>query len=397
MPFYSGLRRHARDPAERARAAAKLIALRRQLESELPPRNVAETLLLATWNIREFDSTKYGCRAAESLYYIAEIVSHFDLVAVQEVRGDLAALDAVQAILGGWWKYVVTDVTEGSGGNDERMAFLYDSRKVVFAGLAGEIVLPPAKGRPVPQLVRTPFLCGFKAGWSKFNLCTVHIYYGDAKRNNPTRVREIGNLAELLAKRAAAGRTRQPARPEGAITTVRNREAENLILLGDFNIFEPEDETMKALLKPGFEIPEPLRVVPDRAKYYDQIVFLERRHRFGPALRAGVFDFYKTLFRLDEEPVYAAMMGEKYAASKKKSAYYKQWRTYQMSDHLVLWAELRIDFGIDYLEGLARDATRAAEPAPTPTERIADPPPLAARIPLPLAGEGGDPREARGG
>ncbi|MEZ4849611.1 MAG: hypothetical protein R3B93_13535 [Bacteroidia bacterium] len=34
---------------------------------------------------------------------------------------------------------------EGSAGNMERMAFLYDTRKVTFGGLASEIVLPPMK------------------------------------------------------------------------------------------------------------------------------------------------------------------------------------------------------------------------------------------------------------
>ena len=72
----------------------------------------------------------YGERAEECLYYMAEIISHFDLVAVQEVREDLKALDRLRRILGSrYWKYVVTDVTEGSPGNRERLAFLYDSRK----------------------------------------------------------------------------------------------------------------------------------------------------------------------------------------------------------------------------------------------------------------------------
>ena len=32
---------------------------------------------------------------------------------------------------------------------------------------------------------------------------------------------------------------------------------------------------------------------------------------------------------------------------------YRDWRTYQMSDHLPMWVELRIDFGDDYLETIA--------------------------------------------
>src|SRR5687767_2684909 len=126
MAFYYGLKREPKEV--RKRAAEGIIRLRQALAEEgVPRRTIEETLLLATWNIREFDSEKYGERTTESFYYIAEIVSHFDLVAVQEVREDLRALDRLQSILGGWWKYIVTDVTEGTAGNRERMAFLYDS------------------------------------------------------------------------------------------------------------------------------------------------------------------------------------------------------------------------------------------------------------------------------
>lgn len=79
------------------------------------------------------------------------------------MHDDLRALDRLQSILGGWWKYIVTDVTEGTAGNRERLAYLYDSRKVTFGGLAGELVLPPSKKDDVLQFARTPFLCGFKA------------------------------------------------------------------------------------------------------------------------------------------------------------------------------------------------------------------------------------------
>ena len=51
----------------------------------LPEHNLSDTLLPATWNIREFDATKYGVRGREPIFNIAEITDRFDLVAVQEV------------------------------------------------------------------------------------------------------------------------------------------------------------------------------------------------------------------------------------------------------------------------------------------------------------------------
>ena len=98
---------------------------------------------MATWNIREFESKKYGPRQKEALYYIAEIIDHFDIVAVQEVRDDLSSLEEVMDILGSSWDYLLTDVTAGGQGFFERMAFVYDKRKVNFGGLAGEIVVKP--------------------------------------------------------------------------------------------------------------------------------------------------------------------------------------------------------------------------------------------------------------
>src|SRR5690606_28219421 len=73
---------------------------------------------------------------------IAEIVSRFDVVALQEVCGDLKALDCIMALLGPHWSHLMTDVNAGSAGNGERMAFLFDRRRLRLAGLAGELAVP---------------------------------------------------------------------------------------------------------------------------------------------------------------------------------------------------------------------------------------------------------------
>ena len=134
-----------RDTDEGKRTAERLLALRDALGREIPVRGVGGTLLLTTWNMREFDSPSYGQRKDEPLYYMAEIIDRFHLVAIQEVRDDLSALERLMALLGPWRKYLATDVTGGKPGNRERMAFLYDSRKVRFGGLAGEVVIPPSR------------------------------------------------------------------------------------------------------------------------------------------------------------------------------------------------------------------------------------------------------------
>ena len=81
MPYYFHIR-HFSDENEKARTAERLLALRSQLRREIPKRTLEDTLLLATWNVRNFDSNRFGHgpRLKESLFYIAEIINAFDLV-----------------------------------------------------------------------------------------------------------------------------------------------------------------------------------------------------------------------------------------------------------------------------------------------------------------------------
>jgi len=132
MPMYWKLKHLAE--ADRKRSVKNLQRLRTQLDKEIPPRSLEDTLLLATWNIRDFDSDKFkrGPRLTESLHYIAEIISRFDVVAIQEVNDDLGPFERVLDLLGPWWDYITTDITAGSGGNNERGTIVYDRRKVRF-------------------------------------------------------------------------------------------------------------------------------------------------------------------------------------------------------------------------------------------------------------------------
>jgi exonuclease III len=349
MPFYPGLKRIFKRE-ERSRVAGKLITLRKQIRTEIPRKTVNDTLLLATWNIRDFDSNKFkhGPRMNESYYYIAEIISAFDIIALQEINANLKALKRVINILGRNWHFIVTDVTEGSSGNKERMTFVFDSNKVSFRNVAGEVVLPETKliaGKR--QFSRTPFLVAFQSGWFKFMLCTVHIYYGcsyGAKFER--RVKEIKTIGKFISKRA-------------------NDKNYNYVLLGDFNIVSPEHETMYALEGSGFEIPVELKRATnlDETKFYDQIAFKARPNelQLGDSEKnAGVFNYYKSVFKDDEFNVYENFInpskrdfdesGKVKDESQKLRYFKKVWRTFQMSDHYPLWVELKIDFSKDYLE-----------------------------------------------
>ena len=354
MVFYNWIDSNT---TEGKRTAERLLKLREALHSEIPQRDIAGSLVLASWNIREFDSPAYGARKDEPLYYIAEIIDHFDLVAVQEVRDDLTALERLMDLLGWWWRYLLTDVTLGEPGNQERMAFLYDSRKVRFGGLVGEVVIPPREKEddrktlePAKQLARTPFITGFGVDWFKCTICTTHILYGKGVSEDPERLEEIRALAQFLADR----------------TKEKYAWAKNLILLGDFNIFDTSDQTMQAMLEAGFTIPEKLQGHPSNApktRHYDQIAFIAPELENHLELsEAGVYDYYQYVYREEDEPLYVEDMGEAYLRKSngternedERTGYYKTyWRTYQMSDHLPMWIELKTDFGEEYLKDKA--------------------------------------------
>jgi len=373
---YDLLRRRVPDE-HRARVVANLVALREQLDREVPGKDATETLLLATWNVRDLGKVNrrgFGDRLPESFFYIAEVLSRFDFVAVQEVN-ELDEWKRVTEILGHDWGWIATDVTDAAlGGNGERLTYLYDRRKVSFQNVAGELVLPahllittnvepdePDEESETTTVVsqtvgkqfrRTPFTALFQSAWFRFDICTVHIYYGaESGSKLRERVQEIERVASFFGRRA-----------ESSLAAGRS-----LILLGDFNVVGHDHETMQALLGSGFRSPTVLRELPTnigRTKYYAQIVFRTRpgdltyleSHEPGAAPRAGAFSIFDHVFTPDQFDDYrAAAAGSpngRNLAEAKLRDYYQDWRTYQFSDHLPLWVRLQVNDSARYLQGL---------------------------------------------
>lgn len=394
MPSYWRLK-YIKSDNERARIIGNLEKLRRQLKKEIPNKTAHSTLILGTWNIRNFDDNRFGNgpRLEESLWYITEIISAFDILAVQEICEDLEPLEKVMRMLDPEYDYIITDITEGPGGNRERLGFIYNRDKVKFKGVAGEIVLPfkdqISDATKKRQFARTPFACSFQSEWFQFMFATVHIYYGESSPSSPEfkrRVKEIEKVANFLARRA-------------------KKEDYNYVLVGDFNIEDFEGETFDALEKSGFNIARNKRGSnSNQTKFYDQISFMTRENELqysdpeNPENSHDVFNFFKNLFTPSMTGDYTKILKEtltnkineaetelKNAKKKKTSAktekakkswqkkveslekkiqsnkklknteqglksYYREWRTYQLSDHMPLWVELKIDFSEDYLK-----------------------------------------------
>ena len=98
------------------------------------PAKTDTNLLIATWNIRRFGSLTRKWTAGDNdspkrdlrgLRAICEIICRFDVVAIQEVTGELRALREMMGFLGPNWAFLMTDITLGAAGNDERIAIVF--------------------------------------------------------------------------------------------------------------------------------------------------------------------------------------------------------------------------------------------------------------------------------
>jgi len=370
--------------SDRNRTIKGLQAIRQQLEDTMPKKSVYQTLILGTWNIRNFDDNRFGhgCRLEESLFYIAEVISAFDVIAVQEICRDIKPLRRVLELLGGSYEMILTDVTEGPSGNKERACFIYNKNKVEFRNIAGEIVLPFKKQisdvTKQRQFARTPYTCSFKAGWFEFMFSSVHIYYGKQSKKSDEykrRVKEISAIVNYLKNMA-------------------EKEKNNHILVGDFNIDAHGDKAFNALQSKGFEIfQNKIGSNAKQNKFYDQISWLpnDKSVRQAQSERnQGVLNVLNSVFREQDYSSYRKFVKKslmksldkaklKLKEAKKKEVqskinkakiaieklkatladdkamekyYINDWRTFQISDHLPLWVELEVNYSSEYLEWL---------------------------------------------
>jgi exonuclease III len=184
-------------------------------------------------------------------------------------------MERLQRELGSNFHFIFSDTS----GNGERLVFIYNRRKVEFAGLAAEIVLAPGAGKkgvkPELEFDRTPYMASFRVKGCNFILVTVHIYYGSGSRVK-YRLNEIQNIARYL---------RQASDDTDALDS-------DYIVCGDFNIEDvravmkddmkkkkqdssgdkdPVHGLFDALLSGGLEVPEDIRYSPSN---------LEKRQAF---------------------------------------------------------------------------------------------------------------------
>lgn len=282
---------------------------------EIPDRT-NNKLLLGSWNIANLGLHK---RSSDHYRLIAEVLSWYDIVAVQEVNDNLEGLKAIESILPSEYNLIFSD----KGGNSERSAFIYDSSIINPLELVGEIAVPPKDhkfikipgvGQKFSGFDRNPYLCSFQWKNTVFILITVHSFSG-------------GEVRQDLERRALE------ALAIGRYADLRNKSkhafSKNIIAIGDFNIpmVEKGDVVYDALLKRGLKLPEHSTKVYcniTNDKMYDQIAFLPSIK--SKIVKHGVFDYDTKIFPelwQNETPIN-----------------FRAYLRYYISDHRPLWMQL---------------------------------------------------------
>ena len=255
-----------------------LTSLSAALDVQIPDKT-DDNLLIATWNIRSYASLTRKWTASDNdspkrdlrgLRAIIEVLSRFDVIAIQELKGDLRALRDTIRFLGDDWSFLMTDVTLGDAGGNERLAFIFNQTRVQPSGLAAELVVPLdrldrlEKNALSEQFARTPYAASFRRGDVTFILVTLHILFGEASADRIPELQEIADIFREWARRS-------------------NRWHHNLLCLGDFNIDRNGDALFDAFTSSGLVVPDELIDLPrtifddpgesDDHSYYDQIAW----------------------------------------------------------------------------------------------------------------------------
>jgi endonuclease/exonuclease/phosphatase family metal-dependent hydrolase len=303
------------------RVSRELRALRAlRDERGIPPKR-DDTLLLATWNVANLGAQE---RTATDHELIAEIISWFDLVALQEANDNLSGIRAVRDQLPPSWRMQFSE----AGGNRERAAFLYDSSKVEPLEKTGRLAISPSDlGRikldgvsePFRGFDRGPYVGTFRAGRFSVELVNVHLFFGsDSERADMER-----RMLETFAV----------ARWCDLRRTSANTYLRDIVALGDFNLpeLEEDDPIYRTLTSRGLELPAHKSAVGGTSleghKHYDQVAFFPgETSEF--AERVDVFDF--------DNAVFADLYGSR--TLKQFLGYLR----YHLSDHRPLWAQFAI-------------------------------------------------------
>src|SRR6476661_8522411 len=271
------------------REIAAVRAYRRQKPGRQIPVKGRDRLLLATWNIANLGVQD---RLDSDYALIAEVMSWFDLVAVQEVNDDLRGIEAIHGQLPARYDLLFSDAS----GNRERQAFLFDTRKVQRLKEVGRVAIPPSQlpriattgtTTPFAGFDRGPYLASFESGAFRFALLNVHLFYGSEAAADLDR-----RTLETFAVAWWADRTHRD----------KKSYVGDVVPLGDFNLPKaaPGDRIFDALVALGLTTPPHSSQIGSAIasdNQYDQIAFFPGATMTRFSGSCNVFDFDGALFQ----------------------------------------------------------------------------------------------------
>ena len=226
---------------------------------------------IASWNLRNFSD-----RPGHDLYKISRIIldNHFDVLAIQEVKGDGRSVDYLLNALGSPWRSTGIGPHSRDG---ERAAFVFRGDRVRQL-----TPLRPLPGATSETFERIPYLATFQSGNFTFTLISVHLTWGKVRQ----REAEVQALSRLTAQLAESSADK------------------HLIILGDFNE-QRKTPNLHYLAEIGWQtvITQPTNL--SSREIYDHIVLCRK---YTPQwLAAGVIPFDETLFANQDKQAMTAI------------------------------------------------------------------------------------------
>jgi endonuclease/exonuclease/phosphatase family metal-dependent hydrolase len=328
--------------------ATEIKAIDKKFTDRNVPKSQNGKLLLASWNIANLGEQK---RKAKDLKLIAHICSRFDLIAVQEIKSNISHFDTVVEEMEGDYDWIIND----TGGNAERLGFIYRKDKVKPGRLFAEIAVPEKDfirhdvvvsytkskkkmvevypGHEYIPFDRNPFVGTFKAGVLEFNLVNVHLYFGAFKNNAKIqeRAKYVRRVLEILMMAKWAKKQSKN----------KNAYSKDIILVGDMNVprMDKEEAAYRALMTSGLEPKDYFTKTGGSnlagIKTYDQMAITGGKIK-DRLDNYDVLDFDDALFAAKWKSLVNSL-GEKKAKKK-----FDQYVKFYVSDHRPLWMQLDV-------------------------------------------------------
>jgi hypothetical protein len=292
-------------------------------DRHIPATGQVGQVLIATWNIANLGVHQ---RRQSDIRVIAAMLSWFEIVAIQEVADNLADLLRVLSELPGHFDCIFND----RAGNDERSAYIFDTRRVSLGPKIGEVVIVdsdrryirlPGIQRDFQGFNRNPYLASFRVDNTNILLANCHLLYGPQK----TVAERTSSLERRQLEAYAISRWCDLRRDDLHAWT------RNILAVGDYNLPRATvgDPIFDALTSRGLRLPPHTTRIPTNVSNtadYDQIAVtpgvLSRINN------AGVFDFDGVIFSNIYNP--------------NKPGYWRTCAKYYISDHRPLWVQFEL-------------------------------------------------------